>query len=69
VDTGAVLGGGTAAGAFEAAFFGAAAGGVVVGGADAAGAGAATRPVEVPGSVLILGVSIGVEVSALELLD
>lgn len=68
VDTGAVLGGGTAAGVFEAAFVGATAG-VGVGGAEAAGAGAVARTVEVPGSVLILGVSLGVEVSALELLD
>lgn len=69
MDTGTVLGGGTGVGTLDAAFDGVTAGGVGVGGADAAGTGAAATAVEVPGSVLILGVSLGVGVSASELLD
>ena len=62
VDTGAVI--------VEAGFVGAVAAGVGVGGAEAAGVGArAGAAVEVPGSVLILGVSLGVGVLVLELLD
>jgi hypothetical protein len=63
----------TGAGTFVAVFVGAAAGDVGVGGAEATGAGvgvgAAARLVEVLGSVLILGVSLDVGVSALELFE